>query len=142
MDQNLERWGIHPGYHDMFGNWHATSAETKTALLAAMGVDSEQLPSSARLDVQVLGRVIASELASEAELILEDGTTFAVDWPVTARSADRIPSIAVRWQCSRALIIRRPATCHFDPAMQIWGLAVQLYAARSSQSWGMGDLGI
>jgi 4-alpha-glucanotransferase len=30
--------------------------------------------------------------------------------------------------------------CHPPPAERIWGLSVQLYAARSSSSWGIGDL--
>ena len=31
--------GIEPGYHDVFGAWHAPSEATQRALLAAMGVD-------------------------------------------------------------------------------------------------------
>src|SRR5262245_61257725 len=32
----LERWGIEPGYHDVFGRWHAANAETVGHLIEAM----------------------------------------------------------------------------------------------------------
>jgi 4-alpha-glucanotransferase len=37
LDKRAAAAGIAPGYHDIAGNWHATSAETKAALLDAMG---------------------------------------------------------------------------------------------------------
>ncbi len=32
--------GVEPGYHDVFGKWHAPREDTQRALLAAMGVDA------------------------------------------------------------------------------------------------------
>jgi len=47
----------------------------------------------------------------------------------------------VRWDDGRcAALIVSPSRCVL-PAARTWGWAVQLYAARSRQSWGMGDLG-
>ena len=44
MSDLLERlarhYGIEPGYHDVWGNWHAASEETLRTLLAAMGIDA------------------------------------------------------------------------------------------------------
>ena len=37
LDKRAAAAGIAPGYHDIAGNWHATSTETKAALLDAMG---------------------------------------------------------------------------------------------------------
>ena len=31
-----QRWGIEPGYHDVFGAWHAASAETLRTLIGAL----------------------------------------------------------------------------------------------------------
>jgi 4-alpha-glucanotransferase len=140
MDEHLERWGIHPGYHDMFGHWHATPPETREALLAAMGVVSDQPPQDVPLAVLVLQSGETRSLSVAAELTLEDGTVL--------RPTDQLPpDLPIGYHRLRdddsgaeTLIIQRPAACHFDPAMRIWGLAVQLYAARSAQSWGLGDL--
>ena len=38
-------------------------------------------------------------------------------------------------------LIVAPFACHLPPEERTWGWAVQLYAARSRASWGMGDLG-
>lgn len=38
-------------------------------------------------------------------------------------------------------ILRRKSACHFPRKLRTWGWAVQLYAARSQKSWGIGDLG-
>jgi len=57
MDEALERlarrYGIEPGYHDVWGTWRATSDETVRALLAAMGVDAG--------DPQLVGVTLAAD---------------------------------------------------------------------------------
>lgn len=40
---------------------------------------------------------------------------------------------------ARALIVS-PGRCHLPTGLREWGWAVQLYAARSRESWGIGDL--
>src|SRR3712207_5304565 len=37
-------------------------------------------------------------------------------------------------------LIVSPGRCHLPPDLRTWGWAVQLYAARSRASWGIGDL--
>ena len=36
-------------------------------------------------------------------------------------------------------LIVSPGSCHVDPELHTWGWAVQLYATRSTDSWGFGD---
>ena len=36
-------------------------------------------------------------------------------------------------------LIVSPGSCHVDPDLRTWGWAVQLYATRSTDSWGFGD---
>jgi (1->4)-alpha-D-glucan 1-alpha-D-glucosylmutase len=38
LSELAEAYGIEPGYHDIWGVWHATSADTARRLLSAMGV--------------------------------------------------------------------------------------------------------
>ena len=37
-------WGVESGYHDVFGNWHGTSAETQRRLIAALSHGRERPP--------------------------------------------------------------------------------------------------
>ena len=39
-----------------------------------------------------------------------------------------------------ARVIVAPETCYLPESLRIWGWAIQLYAARSRRSWGIGDL--
>ena len=134
------RWGIASEYVDIFGDRRETSRETCEVLLGAMGID----PTAPRQVDEV--RVLVTHpgeqlvLASPAELRLEDGTTLRVDGqlppdlplgyhelqPLDGRSSQRL--------------IKSPSHCYLDPNLRIWGWAVQLYAVRSSRSWGIGDL--
>jgi len=39
-----EAWGIEPGYHDVFGHWHATSPQTLGRLIAALSAGKASPP--------------------------------------------------------------------------------------------------
>ena len=49
LDRRAERAGILAEYRDLYGEWRVTSAETKAALLAAMGVTEEDAEPARRL---------------------------------------------------------------------------------------------
>ena len=61
MDPSLERlaklYGIEPGYHDIWGQWRATSDEAARKILAAMGVDVR--------DPSAVERLLAAEERAE-----------------------------------------------------------------------------
>ncbi|MDQ3455066.1 MAG: 4-alpha-glucanotransferase, partial [Actinomycetota bacterium] len=73
------------------------------------------------------------------DVACEDGTTLAVD----AALPTDLPLGYHEWRPAdgpvRALIVS-PGRCHLPAGLREWGWAVQLYAARSRDSWGIGDL--
>ncbi len=137
-----DRWGIDDGYVDASGDWHDAHPETVVALHDAMRTadhaESDSEP------VRLVRRGEPAALTGPAELTLEDGTELSVagtlpsDLPLgyhELRYLDRGGG-----QGPTRLIIS-PGRCHLPRNLRTWGVAVQLYAARSSSSWGMGDLG-
>jgi 4-alpha-glucanotransferase len=129
-------WGIADGYHDAFGEWRTLSPATREALRHAMGAEGDA-PSPPPLLVQRAGEPIA--IPTPARLILEDGATLDVsgtlppDVPLgyhDLHPADDGPPIR---------LIVSPGRCPV-PSGLAWGWAAQLYATRSTQSWGIGDL--
>src|SRR5262245_37347201 len=75
-----------------------------------------------------------------SELVLEDGTVLR---------ADRVlpPDLPLGYHEVRPLdgqpprrLLVAPAQCHVPEDLRAWGWAIQLYAVRSRESWGIGDL--
>src|SRR5438309_4607687 len=79
-------------------------------------------------------------LLGTADLVLEDGTTL--------RGVEALPpDLPPGYHDLRPLdggpttrLVVTPGRCHLPPDLRTWGWAVQLYAARSQASWGIGDL--
>jgi 4-alpha-glucanotransferase len=74
-----------------------------------------------------------------AEIRLEDGTSLTIDHRLPAETPVGYHEIA-RADGTAARLIVAPATCFLPEALRIWGWVIQLYAARSRRSWGIGDL--
>lgn len=134
-----DAWGVTNGYWDATGVWHDTGDAARAALHAAMG--GAPPPPFPRTWVVRAGRT--ESLLGPVEITLEDGavrraeTALPADLPLgyhTQRPLGSRSDDAVR------LIVAPPA-CHLPPAFRTWGWAAQLYATRSRESWGMGDLG-
>ena len=133
--------GIVPGYMDTSGTWRETTQETREALLRGMGLDPAGLRWDAGPDVRVLGPEETLSVSSPSELLLEDGSSLPIEQVVPAD----LP-VGYHWLKSqdggqKLWIIKSPGQCWLEPGMRLWGWAIQLYAARSRQSWGVGDLG-
>ena len=62
-----DAWGITDGFHDLVGDWHSTSDETRAALRATMG------DAVAASSVRVVREGVPDEVDGAAELTLEDG---------------------------------------------------------------------
>ena len=137
-----DAWGVTDGYEDTLRAWHPTPPATRAAIHAAMRVDpAAPAPgsSASTRPVLVLRPGEAPALNYPAELTLEDGARLVLetglprDLPLgyhALRDADR----------TSVPVIVTPGRCHHPAESLVWGWAVQLYAARSSSSWGIGDL--
>lgn len=104
--------------------------------MTAMGAVTEE-PAPVD-DLWVVRAGDAVHVGGRAEVHTEDGKVVPVDGVAT-----NLP-LGYHWLHRRkgapVRLIVSPARCHLPPALHTWGWAVQLYAARSTRSWGMGDL--
>jgi 4-alpha-glucanotransferase len=132
-----DAWSITDGYWDTHGDWHPTTDETRSALRAAMGADELDAPLAAP-PMWFLPAGSATTLANACDVMLEDGT-------ILAGSHDLPPDLPPGYHHLHPLdggpatrLVITPRRCRLPERM--WGWAVQLYAVRSQESWGMGDL--
>jgi 4-alpha-glucanotransferase len=156
----LRAWGIDPGYEDVFGQWQHPDPDVARELRRVMGAFSddpgERPPAGPEMlvarpagggpgsaptvgDVDVTTLVGAS--GQGAVLELENGST------VMLRPDERLPADVplgyhrvVGDDGAATHLIVSPGRCALPPDLHAWGLTVQLYAARSRASWGIGDL--
>jgi 4-alpha-glucanotransferase len=132
-----DAWSITDGYWDTGGTWHPTSEATRRALLAVMDADEHDSPPPPP-PMWFLEGGAAATLADACDLVLEDGTTLPNLHALP-------PDLPLGYHDLRPLtggpatrLVITPRRCPL-PDRQ-WGWAVQLYAVRSSTSWGIGDL--
>jgi 4-alpha-glucanotransferase len=142
----MHDWGIAEGYHDVAGRWIEVPAGTLAAIREAMG-DGEAPDGLSPHDNPVVtfrpGQAPGDVTAGGPwELHTEDGTVVALD-PGAGVPPDLplgyhrlVPTDGGR----ERLLVVSPGRCHLPPDLRTWGWAAQLYAARSRESWGMGDL--
>jgi 4-alpha-glucanotransferase len=136
-------FGIDDGYHDARGVEHRTSAATRAALCAAMGaaVDADTNapePGGAQA-VRVLLPGSDRTVPGGADLTLEDGSQRTVDGELPADLPEGYHQLFPRGG-GETLLIVSPGRCYLPDGLSTWGFAAQVYAARSRESWGIGDL--
>ncbi len=132
-------WGIDDGYWDIEGGWHATAPETHAAILAAMGIERPEAAPANEEPVRVIYPGDASRWSQPGQLTLEDGTPLRIDGPLPPDLPFGYHDFRPAGSERNVRIILAPDECLLPEPT--WGWAVQLYAARSRKSWGIGDLG-
>ncbi|HEX5444369.1 MAG TPA: 4-alpha-glucanotransferase [Pirellulales bacterium] len=134
-----DAWGIDGGYEDAHQVWRETDTATRSAILKAMGVGEDSAPPLENA-VQIVRQGSAPRPFQTGKLVLEDGGV--------VQAAGRLPKdlpmgYHTLWPADEAVapirVIVTPCRCVL-PGDGEWGWAAQLYAARSAESWGMGDL--
>jgi 4-alpha-glucanotransferase len=124
-------------YVDAWNVRRRVAAPVRDAVLASMGIDPKAPPAPSLEEPVRIGRA-GQLIEPPADLVLEDGTSM----PSVARLPRDVPIgyHRLRRDTGEQLLLVAPARCHLPPAMRAWGWAVQLHAARSRRSWGIGDL--
>ena len=143
--------GVVLSHLDGFGRPCRPSDRTIEAVHRAMGLDRpDDLTATASI-VMITGEQ-GPEVSSGTELHLEDGTTVSLVCTAgPTRSPERRPivppDIPIGYHqligpngTARPLLVS-PGRCPLPVDLPIWGVTAQLYAARGSRSWGIGDLG-
>jgi len=131
-----ESWGIAPGHHHVQGSWIPAPEVGVRAALGAMGADDW---SPAPTHTWVISRNWGLHVPFDADLRTEDGGVERVSGHVPREA---LP-LGYHWLEPAAggdpvRLIVSPGVCPLP--RRTWGWAVQLYAARSRDSWGIGDL--
>jgi 4-alpha-glucanotransferase len=137
---SMEEWGIDDGYEDALGRWHATPEATRFAILTAMDLDATSTRPLAGAPVRVLRPGQATPLQGPAELKLEDGTVLRVDTTLPPDLPLGYHQLLPLDGGSSVDLIVSPGRCYLPATGRLWGWSAQLYALRSEQSWGIGDL--
>jgi 4-alpha-glucanotransferase len=133
--------GVDLCYEDALGKMHETSEKTVAAILDAMGYDgSSEDPNEATGPI-IIRQGERYRLDSPGIIELESGTSS----PVSGFLPADVPLGYHRLRTERhdkgIDLIVSPGQCWLPPDLNTWGWAVQLYAARSRNSWGIGDFG-
>ncbi|WP_029430490.1 4-alpha-glucanotransferase [Blastococcus sp. URHD0036] len=128
-----DEWGIDASWLDALDEEHTVPQATIDRLREVIGTPPDDLDERAPI-VALPGDVLELD---EAEVTLEDGSTRHVDGELD----DDFP-LGYHWIQApgghRRRLIVTPGRCWLPD--RTWGWAVQLYAARSRASWGIGDL--
>jgi 4-alpha-glucanotransferase len=133
-----DAWSITDGFWDIEGNWHPTSPDTRDALLTAMDADGREGPPPLP-PMWFLPAGAEAPLRDSCDLELEDGTTLIGLIELPRDLPLGYHQLQPRDGGPATTLVVTPRRCRLPG--RAWGWATQLYALRSRQSWGMGDLG-
>ena len=131
----LDAFGVAEGYEDASGKWRQAPSETCRAIVDAMGHPDAE-PS-----VLVMRRGTTQRLSGPAEITLEDGAVLRIDAALPPDLPLGYHMLRYRDSARGMRLIVSPGRCYLPDPLRIWGWSAQLYALRSSRSWGMGDFG-
>ncbi len=132
-------WGIDLVYEDALGEWHDTSKETISAILKAMGAETRSSGPEHDDGVIVVRVGEGRELRCSGTIVLETGETISVARHLPSDLPIGYHQLQFDNSAKPGSLIVSPGKCWLPQQLRTWGWAVQLYAARSRKSWGIGD---
>ena len=130
--------GIQTHYVDALGVKHRPPAATIAAIRRAMDTPARRGRSVPADDLIVVGTGEA-RVVGPARIRLESGVEVSVDRRLPRDLPAGYHRIERKGHPS-ARLIAAPLECFLPDGPRAWGWAIQLYAARSRRSWGIGDL--
>ena len=131
-----DAWGIEESYVDATGTWQQVDEDMVRRLRDLIGTPQA---GDGPLVVRAGEHQPPGPWTGPGDVVLEDGTTVPVDNHLPGNLPLGYHSFATPAGATRRLIVA-PPRCHLPAGWRAWGWATQLYAARSSRSWGIGDL--
>jgi 4-alpha-glucanotransferase len=134
-------WGVDLNYRDALGEWHDTPAATVDAILLAAGAEPGLLTPEQNDSLIVVRSGEQRALTSSATIELESGETLYAEAYLPADLPTGYHRIQLSEGAASTGLIVSPGKCWLPEDLRTWGWGVQLYAARSRASWGIGDFG-
>jgi len=131
-------WGIQQRWCDARGTWHEVGPEIVDRVLTAMGTDGAGTPPPGRTLFVRPGQPV--EIHGPSLLRLEEGGEVRIDGRLPPDLPLGYHSLVGIQDGARTDVVASPGRCPLPAGAPAWGWAVQLYALRSTASWGMGDL--
>ena len=113
---------------------------TRSAIRAEMGPAKSFKSSAFKTGLKVLRAGESLSLGEPAELVLEDGTRLRTNAELPRDLPCGYHEMQTLRVGRKTRLMVTPYECHLPESLHTWGWAVQLYALRSKDSWGMGDL--
>ena len=129
-------WGVAPGFHDTNGRWVEPAPRTVAAILESMGASSGAQPAPPKAITVRTDHPLPDIGAGVVRT--EDGGEIRVHGHLPPDLPPGYHSFEPETRDPHPLIVS-PGRVPL-PSRPQWGFSVQLYAARSEASWGMGDL--
>ena len=126
--------GIQKFYVDALGKRQAAPRSTVLAIQRAMTAGR-----GAAHGGTLVVRAGSRTRVGKADVHLETGGLLPIDGELPASLAIGYHTLVGTSGTPRRLIVA-PLECHLPQDFATWGWAIQLYAARSRRSWGIGDL--
>ena len=129
-------WGIDASWLDALDEEHTVEQPTIDRLREVIGTPPDDLVERA----PIVARPGDALEVDEADVQCEDGETRHVDGELPEDFPLGYHRLRTPDGRERRLIVS-PGRCWLPEGWRAWGWAVQLYATRGRDSWGIGDLG-
>jgi 4-alpha-glucanotransferase len=133
----MDAWGIDRQYEDAFKKSRRPPQSTIDAIRRTIGASDRAGPPVPRSLVIRRGE---TSRVGPSELALEDGSALTIEQSLPPDLPLGYHKLHLRGEHTARSLIISPGICPLPGNRRAWAWAVQLYAARSQASWGIGDL--